>query len=228
MKTTVQVTGRVLLGSSFNEFLEPRLAQKLQEKPALGDWVAAIKKISTKGSGGSPEALGLPKDLRKTFKDAGREVDLGEIVKIRNELLGHGYAQDGTEEYEKAYEKCSPHIRKIEKFLQPILTCISLRHVKRAYPVDEQKACVEYQELVGDHPDIFQERKVELSLDESKLPIAERIYGRTPNDKWHDLHDSLVLQKCGECKRKRLLISDGKYYLDSYGGHRFPKPKAVR
>ena len=33
----------------------------------------------------------------------GREVDLGEIVEIRNDILGHGYALE-TEEYEKAYE----------------------------------------------------------------------------------------------------------------------------
>lgn len=74
---------------------------------------------------------------------------------------------------------------------------------------------------MGDHPDFLEERLAQRITQVSDLPISRHVYALPVNGgTWHDLHDSIVYDRCPMCDHSRMLVADGEMYLDPYVGHR--------
>lgn len=216
---TVHLLGRTLLPEGFENFL---IKQKLTETPSLGHWVHAIKTLSQIEFENDHHTLGLPSDLRKLLGCIGQTIDHGKLVERRNDQAHSHVNLSNNESYEEMYDDSYKFVSKVEKHLEPIFSKIKLCQIENSSNQPGGTTIIRHHELKGSHT-IFPETSTEIKTDNLPNLISGQLYAICPNQEFYSLHDSMLWETCNECNHKRFLVSDGKYYRDSYVGHRFLK-----
>lgn len=218
LKTTVHLLGRILVPDHMENFLQ---TNELDQRPSFGHWVNAIKRLAEEEESFGHNH-GLSDGIANRLLQVGKEADEGKITQIRNAEFAHNYLQE-DERYENAYDRCFPYVCRIEKLLAPILKNITLCQIGMTAAQPNGTTRVEYWEIKGDHPTLFNQRTFSAPTNTINQDLFENfIYAKTPNGQFHNLNESFKRDNCQVCNEERLLIADGRYYFNNYEGHRFP------
>ena len=222
VRTTVLMVGNIIHENDFESFCE---TQRLDSRPALGHWVSALRKLSQAQGEEGDGAIGLQMDFIERLRAIADFAEQETIVSLRNERRGHGYAHLSDNPYLSDFERLAPTIKEIEKVLLPILTRYRLCYVVRSSKVDTNTFDVIYQSLMGSHPDFAEDTIQVISTSTDTIPIGGRIYAYfKQKNRWYKLHPFIIYDTCPICMHNRVLLSDGKKFIDPYIGHRVQMP----
>jgi hypothetical protein len=201
--------GAAGLKHRMQEFLAER---QLLERPSLGHWVSALRTLTERGL--DLETVGLPSDLSVRIRNVLTKAD--GLVQQRNERLAHGYVASDSE-YSNVYDLWSPAIMEIEKSLTPALIRLSCCQVVEMRKLNETEYRVKVKLMVGDHPDFDTQEFSYRPESSESIPCSDQCYLHSQHtEKWIALHPYVQFKECPTCGHDRVLITDGRQYLDPY------------
>src|SRR5262249_41200108 len=170
--------------------------------------------------------VALPNDLSARIQAVVSKGERANIVRMRNEQRGHGYIDCRDSSYQNEFNACSPVVTEIENLLTPVLTrlnCYQVINVERANATEFQ---VTVRSMMGSHPDFVVCRISYTPVGMENIPYNDHCYLYTRNNgQWITLHPYTVFKNCPVCHHPRVLIADGRQYLDPYAGHRVSIPE---
>jgi hypothetical protein len=222
VRTTVLMFGPIIYQDDFNVFC---VEQQLNGHPSLGHWVMALRKLSQEQNRIGAEGVGLGDDLFTRIKDVADYADRNEIVSLRNDTRGHGYVNPGNHSYLAKFENLAPIIEEIERVLLPIQTRYQLYFVSTSSNVGQNIIDVSFFSMMGSHPDFVEDSIQIVGGGDHPVPITQRTYAYARQERrWYDLHPYILYDNCPICMHNRVLLSDGRNYIDPYIGHRVEMP----
>jgi Zn finger protein HypA/HybF involved in hydrogenase expression len=218
IRTSVILFGRLLLRDKFDDMAKE---QSLDKKPSLGHWVAALKSLSKKPHKEYPDDIPLSKEFYDRISAIVKKSEDEKIVNLRNEKRGHGYCNVSDRTYQNDFTNLSPSVEYIEQTLMPFLIrfkCLYIISLNRLSANDFE---VRAKLLNGNHPQ-FSEDSIKFSPEQlDDIPSNNKVYAQYGNSsEWINLDPYLLYKNCPICHQHRVLITDGKQYLDPFKGHR--------
>jgi hypothetical protein len=178
--------------------------QALPDTPSLGWWVDSLADIPA-----FAEAVAL---LRKE-----------RIVRLRNELVAHGWAPREESTYGPEVARLQHVVERLEDLLRPFLTSHIL-FVPRSLPLERG-----VQRAVGDllagsnalHP--VHGIALEGSPAAVGLTDLARVYLIPQGEhRFHDASAYILARVCPACQHEAVLLADGVQHIDVFAGHRTP------
>lgn len=212
VRCTVIVCGKMLPPSISDVFFAE---QELNEKPSLGHWVAALKKLQK-----DPyrKELSSLESFFPNLEKLSKEVDQKEIVRLRNENYGHSYTRTDNNEYQTLLNKYLPVIQEIENYLLPLYHSIQMHYIRSMDQPHPGKYILQTDDLTGDHP-VFSEKEISYTSD-SCSPLTKQVSIYSSDGQWYSLDPFIQYTKCPMCDNKeRVLIANGVKFLNPYRGH---------
>ena len=174
--------------------------------PSLGWWVTKLTELSLEG------------EHRAALASAAKIAQQNEIVKLRNELRGHGYTLSASMIAEKNIH-LEKAIQQIETVLEPFL----IRHipvlVESFSPDAGSTAKFVGLKLAGSNTIFHKYERVRSISTLSTIPNQNDLLLETEHG-FVSFGEHLVRRHCPSCKQDRILISDGSVYIDLEVGHR--------
>ncbi|MFH2060491.1 MAG: hypothetical protein ABIJ59_16530 [Pseudomonadota bacterium] len=217
IRTTVILIGKLTLNNDFDNFF---IENNLDDRPSLGSWVAALQKISNYGNN-NIENINLDNEFFKRIQIILKKAENEKIVRLRNEERGHGYCACNDSSYTELFLKFNPILECIEHVLLPLLIRCKCYYVKSFKRITDDKFEVRVKPIMGNHPD-FIEKTIDLYPEKvDDIPKDNHIYIQFgDNIRWENLHPYVLYDNCPICLHQRVLLRDGKLYIDPYIGHR--------
>jgi hypothetical protein len=176
--------------------------QVIPDTPSLGWWVDRLADLPA-------------------FAEATAVLRAERVVRLRNELVGHGWAPREESAYAPDIARLDGVVERLERLLHPSLSSHIL-FVPRSLPLGGG-----VQRAIGDllagsnalHPTHA------VTLDGSPASVGLTDLGRVylvPRDEHRFLDASryIVARKCPECGHEAVLLADGAQYIDVFAGHR--------
>lgn len=176
----------------------------IPDTPSLGWWVDRL--------------YDLP-----AFAEATAVLRAERVVRLRNELVGHGWAPRDESAYESGIARLDGVVERLERLLQPALSSHIL-FVPRSLPLEGG-----VQRAVGDllagssalHPTHA------IALEGSPARVGLTDLGRVylvprGEHRFLDASRYIVARKCPKCGHEAVLLADGAQHIDVFAGHRTP------
>jgi hypothetical protein len=176
----------------------------LPDTPSLGWWVDRLGDVPAFG-----EAVALLRSER--------------IVRLRNELVAHGWAPREESTYGPEVARLQHVVERLEDLLRPFLTSHIL-FVPRSLPLEGG-----VQRAVGDllagsnalHP----VHGIELEGAPAAVGLTDlaRVYLIPHGEhRFHDASAYILARVCPACQHEAVLLADGVQHIDVFAGHRTP------
>ena len=217
IRTTLILFGKVIMDDKFDDFFQK---QNLNDRPSLGAWVTGLHAVLSQNNNQSFHQ-NLGEEFFKRIKAILKKAEEARIVSLRNERRGHGYCDCNDSGYRDTFLEVIPAIEYIDKMLLPVLKRLKCYYVKSSEIISKEQFVVKLRPIMGDHPD-FPEEVIEFqpkNLDD--ILNSGHVYVQfSDTQKWYDLHPFMIYDDCPICSHHRVLLMDGKQYLDPYVGHR--------
>jgi hypothetical protein len=216
VRTTVIFLGAAALRERLPNFLKD---EDLNERPSLGNWVSALRAIS--GHSAEFGLVAFPNDLSARIQAVVSKAEQANIVQIRNEQRGHGYIDCRDSSYQNEYNGCLPVVTEIENLLTPVLTRLNCYQIINTERINTTEFQVTVRSMMGNHPDFVVSRISCAPERIENIPYNDHCYLYMRNiGQWVTLHPYVQFKECPVCHRPRVLLADGRQYLDTYQGHR--------
>lgn len=191
---------------------------RLSEYPALGSWVSALKFVLSNAV--LPTDIELQPNILARLKEVYSILERNQIVNLRNELA-HSYTDVRGPQYIKTFEEKSKILEDVENILNPIFKRWKYYQISQTKFLGNNEFELHVINFSGSNT-AFIEEIIKVKFDDmNNLPITDKIYF-TSNDqkKWICVDPYWIFNICPSCNHQRLLIIDGKQYIDPVVGHR--------
>lgn len=191
----------------------------LNEHPSLGHWVGAIKRISETGVVQSPH-FDLPANIRSTLSQIHKLYESNGIVNLRNDT-DHGYTELSDHIHIGKFNEKIKVASEIEYILYPYFKRFYYYQIASTDIKANNQFVFRVLDFSGSNSS-FLEKEIEVRLNGNmNLPQSQKVYLVSQNlNSWVCLEPHWIFNICPSCQHPRLLISDGKQYLDPFVGHR--------
>jgi hypothetical protein len=191
----------------------------LLERPTLGKWVECLKDLSNQG-GYIELQLEIPESFQASLQEIVSIAERNEIVRIRNERRGHGYIDCNDSNYEALFLRLVGYINQIEFILYPFFRRFKYLYIINTSRKADSNWNISSLDLSGSNPN-FMEGVEELTITEiDNIPLRHTVYlFCNETGKFYNLAPYYLFFKCPICSHDRLLIKDGKNYIDPLIGH---------
>lgn len=188
----------------FVESLVQNEPLEVPDRPSLGWWVDRLAPL--KKNDGVATVLRL--------------ANQGKVVKLRNELRGHGYVHDDDDAYIQHGRELEQTLTEIELALRPVIERGELVFVESVELADGT-LIAKGMRLSGSnliHPRF--EEPFLLEDDGLRKTGEVALMSREHGVRFQSLHPWLRRATCPECEHSRVLVFDGEQYIDVFMGHR--------
>lgn len=178
----------------------------IEENPSLGWWV---------------DQLGQSMRGERDFREVVRISQQEQIVMLRNEMRGHGWIFSNSESYLDEAKHLEQVLGRIESELEPFLERYRLV-IPRQMSLQEGTYSIEGDDLTGSNV-LYPQFHIKAVINPVQIGLVsqDEVFVTDSRMTWFRQMTPFILSRiCPMCRHERILIIDGKNYIDVFVGHR--------